>query len=86
MIPGLGRFPTEGNGYPLQDSCQENPMNRGDNPWDHIESEMTVLHAAALFCILPYSTYQGLESDFSFFFFKGKNVWCFKKAAKKTPY
>ena len=58
----------------------------GDNPWDHIESEMTVLHAAALFCILPYSTYQGLESDFSFFFFKGKNVWCFKKAAKKTPY
>ena len=24
-IPGLGRFPGEGNGNPLQYSCQENP-------------------------------------------------------------
>ena len=28
-IPGLGRSPGGGNGYPLQDSCLENPMNRG---------------------------------------------------------
>ena len=28
-IPGLGRSPGEGNGYPLQDSCSENPMDRG---------------------------------------------------------
>ena len=28
-IPGLGRSPGEGNGYPLQYSCLENPMNRG---------------------------------------------------------
>ena len=28
-IPGLGRFPGEGNGYPLQYSCLENPMDRG---------------------------------------------------------
>ena len=28
-IPGLGRPPEEGNGYPLQYSCQENPMDRG---------------------------------------------------------
>ena len=27
MIPGLGRFPGEGNGNPLQYSCLENPMN-----------------------------------------------------------
>ena len=27
--PGLGRFPGEGNGYPLQYSCLENPMDRG---------------------------------------------------------
>ena len=26
--PGLGRFPGEGNGYPLQYSCLENPMDR----------------------------------------------------------
>ena len=29
MIPGLGRFPGEGNGYPLQYSCLENSMDRG---------------------------------------------------------
>ena len=27
-IPGLGRSPGEGNGYPLQYSCLENPMDR----------------------------------------------------------
>ena len=29
LIPGLGRFPGEGNGYPLQYSFLENPMDRG---------------------------------------------------------
>ena len=28
-IPGLGRFPGEGNGNPLRYSCLENPMDRG---------------------------------------------------------
>ena len=28
-IPGLGRFPGVGNGFPLQYSCLENPMDRG---------------------------------------------------------
>ena len=28
-IPGSGRCPGEGNDYPLQYSCQENPMDRG---------------------------------------------------------
>ena len=28
-IPGSGRFPGEGHGYPLQYSCLENPMDRG---------------------------------------------------------
>ena len=28
-IPGSGRSPGEGNGYPLQYSCLENPMNGG---------------------------------------------------------
>ena len=28
-IPGLGRSPGEGNGYPLQPSCLENSMHRG---------------------------------------------------------
>ena len=29
MIPGSGRSPGEGNGYPLQYSCLENSMDRG---------------------------------------------------------
>ena len=28
-IPGSGRDPGEGNGNPLQDSCLENPVDRG---------------------------------------------------------
>ena len=30
-IPGSGRLPGEGNGFPLQYSCLENSMDRG--PW-----------------------------------------------------
>ena len=33
-IPGLGRFPGERNGNPLQYSCLENSMDRGD--WEAI--------------------------------------------------
>ena len=29
LIPGLGRFPGEGNGYPFQYSCLGNLMDRG---------------------------------------------------------
>ena len=31
LIPGPGRSPGEGNGYPLQYSCLENSMDKG--PW-----------------------------------------------------
>ena len=30
LIPGLRRFPGEGNGNPFQNSCLEEPMDRGD--------------------------------------------------------
>ena len=29
LIPGSGRSPGEENGYPLQNSCLENPMDGG---------------------------------------------------------
>ena len=29
LIPGSGRSPEEGNGYPLQYSCLENLLDRG---------------------------------------------------------
>ena len=45
LIPGLGRFPREGNGNPLQYSCLENPMDRGawwaTVPSGHKESDTT---------------------------------------------
>ena len=43
-IPGLGRSPGEGNGYPLQQSCVENPIDRslvGYSPWSCKESDTT---------------------------------------------
>ena len=42
MIPGLGRFPGEGNGNLLQYPCLENPMDGGAwCPWGHKESDTT---------------------------------------------
>ena len=44
-IPGSGRFPREGNGYPLQYSCLESPRGQrslvGYSLWGHKESDMT---------------------------------------------
>ena len=42
LIPGSGRSPGEGNGYPLQCPCLENPMERGAwraavSPWGREE-------------------------------------------------
>ena len=43
LIPGLGRSPGEGNGYPLQYSCLENPMDLGAwrALWGRKESDTT---------------------------------------------
>ena len=44
-IPGSGRSPAEGNGYPLQYSCLENPHGQrslaGYSPWGRKESDTT---------------------------------------------
>ena len=39
LILGLERSPGEGNGYPLQYSCLENPMDRG--------TQQAVVHGVA---------------------------------------
>ena len=45
MIPGLGKCPGEGIGYPFQDSYLDNPHGQGHlagyNPWRHKELDMT---------------------------------------------
>ena len=35
LIPGLGRYPEEESGHPLQYSCLGNPMDRG--AWQDID-------------------------------------------------
>ena len=39
LIPGLRRSPGEENGYPLQSSCLQNPMDRGS--WQATVHEVT---------------------------------------------
>ena len=39
LIPRLGRIPGERNGYPLQYSCLENSMDRGDGGPQSMESQ-----------------------------------------------
>ena len=39
LIPGSGRYPEDGNGYLLQYSCLENPMDRGT--WQAIVNGVT---------------------------------------------
>ena len=44
LIPGSGRSPGKGNGYPLQYYCLENTMDRGAwqaSPQGHKELDMT---------------------------------------------
>ena len=41
LIPGLGSFPRETNGNPLQYSCLENSMDRGYNSWCCKKSDTT---------------------------------------------
>ena len=45
LIPGSGRCPGEGNGYPLQYSCLENPHGHrrpaGYTLWSRKKSDMT---------------------------------------------
>ena len=42
-IPELGRFPGGGHGNPLQDSCLENPMDRGVQ-WAAVHGVTRVRH------------------------------------------
>ena len=58
LIPGLGKSPGEGNGYPLQYSCLENPMDRGE--WQAtvhgVAKSQTQLNTHA--CLCPFTEEQ----------------------------
>ena len=53
LIPGLGRSPGEGKGYPLQYLDPENSMDY--SPWGHKESDTTERLSFSLATILPSS-------------------------------
>ena len=61
LIPGSGRSPGAGNGNPLQHSCLEKPMDRGQgySPWGCKESDTTErLHFSFILCIcIPLLNY-----------------------------
>ena len=52
-IPGLGRFPGEENGNPLQVSCWDNPMDRGTWwPTAHSVSESDTTESAHIYTVV----------------------------------
>ena len=60
-IPGLGKYPGEGNGNPLQSSCLKNPMDRGDlQATVHVvarESDRTERLSTHTWCIVQLKCY-----------------------------
>ena len=56
LITGSGRSPGEGNGYPLQYSCLENPMDRG--AWQDTQSMGSPRVGHGLGTKPPPSTFQ----------------------------
>ena len=74
-IPGLGRCPGEGNGYPLQYSCLGNPMDRSlvcCTPWGlkRVGHNGVTGHAcmhAHVFWTLSYSSALGVTTLKTFF-------------------
>ena len=61
-VPGLGRSPGEGNGYPLQYSCFENSMDRGAW-WAVVQGSKRVRHdwATDTSAMLPTGSIGGKE-------------------------
>ena len=67
LTPGLGRSSREGNGYPLQHSCLENPHGQSlcglPSPWRHKEKDTTERQSTAQhnpFILSNYGREQGI--------------------------
>ena len=69
LIPGLGRFPREGNGNPLQYSCLGNPMDRGT--WratvHRVAKSQTQLTTKQQYVIINIHIYVCIYTDTSVF-------------------
>ena len=66
LIPGLGKFPGEGHGYPLQYSCLESPRDRGG--WQatvHGVAELDTAEATWRTCTHRVGSLQSLREDLS---------------------
>ena len=56
-IPGSGKSPGKGNGYPLQYSCLRNPMDR--EAWKATLEEETAAHSGILAWAMPWTEEPG---------------------------
>ena len=62
LIPGLGRSPGKGKGYPLQYSGLENSM---DSTWGCKELDMTERLSLSLYGPVPFPTFFNLSLNFA---------------------
>ena len=65
-IPELGRFPGEGNGYPLKYSGLENSMDCIVSPWGHKELDMTLSYDLKIL-LMPREMYWLFTLEMAYF-------------------
>ena len=77
LIPGLGRFPGEGNGNPLQHPCLENFMDRGAG-WAAVHGvtkSSAQLSDQHLFTYLEINIFTSKWSEWISFSFSVTTMW-----------
>ena len=67
LIPGLGRSPAEGKGYPLQYSDMENSMDYGTKSWTQLErlSLSKIIHKHKPNCKLHNTNFKIIQHVYS---------------------
>ena len=64
-IPASGRSPGEGNGNPLQSSCLENPMDRGESPWTKEPGKLQSMESQRIRHDWVTNTFTFIETELS---------------------
>ena len=77
--PGLGRFPGEGNGNPLQYSCLGNPMDRG--AWQatvhgvaRVRYDLATITTTISYDTMKRIHYYGILNKNTYLYFQSKEI------------